>query len=170
MKHKTLKFFLILLFIFTFFYSDQVSANEKKEENSAMSYKLLESVPLVGSAGDVVTFPTYVSKIYILAISSVGIAALLMLTVGGFYYLVSAGNQSLATTAKKIIFDALFGLIVALLGWVILNTINPELLNGKINMGEMKLPPPTSNAKAPVVSGNVDTPSELNSPQPELAP
>lgn len=70
--------------------------------------------------------------IYKFLIWTVGIAALLMLTIGGFMYMTSAGNQAAAGTAKKIIRDALLGLVIVLFTWVLLNLINPDLV--KINL------------------------------------
>ena len=94
----------------------------------AAEYKLLESVPW-GKKDTVVDFPTYVEGLYNFAVAFVAIAALLMITIGGFYYIISAGNQSQAGTAKTIIKDALLGLVVVFVTWLILKTINPDLLN-----------------------------------------
>lgn len=82
--------------------------------------------------GDLVT---YIQSIFKFFIWTVGIAALLMLMIGGFMYMTSAGNQANAGTAKKIITDALLGLIVVLFAWVILNVINPDLV--KINLSSV---------------------------------
>jgi len=77
-------------------------------------------------------FVHYIQMVYKFLIWTVGIAALLMLTIGGFMYMTSAGNQAHAETAKKIIKDALLGLVIVLFTWVLLNLINPDLV--KINL------------------------------------
>ncbi|MFA9262324.1 MAG: pilin [Undibacterium sp.] len=97
------------------------------------TYQLLEKIP--GSTFD----PTksgklnvYLQDIYNFAFWAVGIAVVFMLTIGGFLYLTSAGNTSRLGTAKTIIFDAFLGLILALVAWMFLNLINPELV--KMNL------------------------------------
>ncbi len=121
---KDISFFLIILFIFA------------KIQVVFATYKTLEKVPGVAqNAG----FTGYVTGIYNFAIGFVLIAALLMITIGGFYYITSAGNQAQAGTAKKIITDALLGLIVVFLTYLILNTINPDLMNSSSpNLGKLQ--------------------------------
>jgi len=98
-------------------------------------YKQLETIPGVNGTD----FPSYVTGIYNFAIAVVLISALLMITIGGFYYITSAGNQAQAGTAKKIITDALLGLVVVFLIYLILNTINPDLMNSASpNLGELQ--------------------------------
>jgi len=88
-------------------------------------YKTLETVPNIAADSD---FPAYVTGFYNFAIAFVLIAALLMITIGGFYYITSAGNQAQASTAKRIITDALLGLIIVFVTYLILHTINPDLV------------------------------------------
>lgn len=96
--------------------------------SSAQKYTPLEKIP-----GTVITeqdtFPEYVKAIYKFAIWTVGIAALFMISVGGFMYFTAAGNNSRMETAKNIITDALWGLVAVLAAWVFLNVINPDLVN-----------------------------------------
>ena len=56
-----------------------------------------------------------------------------MLVVGGFLYLSSAGNTALLGTAKKTIYSALIGLVIALVSWLLLDTINSDLTNLKLS-------------------------------------
>jgi hypothetical protein len=56
-----------------------------------------------------------------------------MLSIGGFLDLTSAGNTSAMGTAKSVIFDALIGLTIALAAWLILNVINPDLVDVTLN-------------------------------------
>ncbi len=98
-------------------------------ESTFAAYELLEKVPWEGT-----TFPAYIVGVYKFAVAFVAIAALLMITIGGFYYITSAGNQAQAGTAKTIVKDALLGLIVVFVTWLILHTINPDLVEIKANM------------------------------------
>jgi len=92
------------------------------------NYTLLESIPFVGSAGGSVTLDGLVVGMYKFGVGTVGIAALFMLTVGGFMYITSAGNTSSAGKAKEVITDALLGLFIALTAWGLLYIINPDLV------------------------------------------
>ena len=49
-------------------------------------------------------------------------------------YITSAGNTSAAGTAKKVITDALLGLVAAFLAYLLLYVINPDLVNLNLNL------------------------------------
>lgn len=89
-------------------------------------YTPLERIP--GTEENSGEMDDYIQAIYRFALWSVGIAALFMIAVGGMMYLTSAGNTSQVGTAKKVIFDALIGLLLAILAWLILYVINPDLV------------------------------------------
>ena len=92
-----------------------------------LNYQLLEQIP--GSDNTVGNFNTYLQDIYRFAFWAIGIAVVFMLTIGGFMYLTSAGNTSRMESAKTIIFDAILGLILALVAWLFLYMINPDFVN-----------------------------------------
>jgi len=94
---------------------------------SLAAYTPLEEIPGTSGTAAINTFPTYVNAVYKFAIWSVGIAALLMISIGGFMYFTAAGNTSKMEGGKKIITDALFGLIAVMFAWIVLNKINPNL-------------------------------------------
>ncbi len=102
----------------------------------AAKYELLETMPGVANAEATdVSFAQYATGIYNFAVAAVVISALMMMTIGGFLYMTSAGNQAQAGTAKKIITDALLGLIVVFTIWIVLHTINEDLVNVGGTMG-----------------------------------
>ena len=68
-----------------------------------------------------------VKYFYEWAIALGGIAAFVALIIGGYYYLTSMGNAAQLQEAKDRISSAVFGLILLLGSWLLLNTINPEL-------------------------------------------
>ncbi len=106
-------------------------ANTTTSSTTSLNYTPLENLPgFDGQSGD---FSTYFGNLYKLALWIVGISALFMLVVGGFLYLSSAGNTSLLGTAKKTIYSALIGLVVALISWLLLDTINGDLTNLKLS-------------------------------------
>ncbi len=99
---------------------------------TGFAYQPLEDIP--GSTrAEIKTFPGYIQGIYKFGIWTVGLAALFMLSVGGFIYLSSGGNTATIGKAKTYIWDALIGLVLALLAYLILYVINPDLVN--VNLG-----------------------------------
>jgi hypothetical protein len=101
-------------------------------------YKTLEAMPGVGAKGSSPSMSDYINGIYNFAVAAVVFSALLMITIGGFMYMVSAGNQAQAGTAKRIIIDALLGLVVVFTIYLILHTINPDLLNISLDFSSMR--------------------------------
>jgi len=72
--------------------------------------------------------PDYIRYIYVFFVISGGLIALVVLIVGGFRHLTSAGNPATMTDSRNQIFSALIGLIVLLGSYIFLNEINPETL------------------------------------------
>jgi hypothetical protein len=72
--------------------------------------------------------PDYIVAIFNFALMIIGIVCFGALIYGGFRYLTSAGKPAAIADAKDQIFSALLGLIILLSSWLILNTINPELV------------------------------------------
>jgi hypothetical protein len=73
------------------------------------------------------TVTEMISWFYEWGITIGGIATFFALVLAGFKYLTSAGNPSAMGQAVNQIQSALFGLILLLSSWLILNIINPEL-------------------------------------------
>lgn len=126
----------------------------------ALNYTLLEEIPGSGSGGTSGNFALYLQKLYNFTFWAIGVAALFMLTVGGFMYVTSAGNTSRVETAKTIITDSLLGIIVALFAWLFLYVINPDLVEGL----QLANTVPTPVASTP--SGGTGTPPGSGGPQP----
>ncbi|MFA4817775.1 MAG: hypothetical protein WC608_03610 [Parcubacteria group bacterium] len=116
--------FLLVFLSLPFFASAQTTG--------PFNYVPLEKIP--GSdkeTSQAIDFYTYVSAIYKFGIWAVGIVALFMLVFGGYTYITSAGNNSSMETAKKIITDAIVGVIMALTAYLLLFAINPDLVKMK---------------------------------------
>jgi hypothetical protein len=62
------------------------------------------------------------NNIYNLLLSLLIIVALLMITIGGVMYIISAGNPNLRSIAKKILVRTLTGFAIFLLSWLIVYT------------------------------------------------
>jgi hypothetical protein len=91
-------------------------------------YKLLEGIPGFLNAGATTTFPEYIMALYNFGLWTIGLCAMIMIMIGGYMYLTSAGNTSETGKAKGIITDAIAGLILALVSFLLLYIINPNLV------------------------------------------
>lgn len=70
----------------------------------------------------------YIRAFYDYGFAVAGILAAVMLMTGGTLWLVSGGSQTQISQAKSIITGSIIGLVLLFSAWIILNTINPELL------------------------------------------
>lgn len=96
-----------------------------------LNYTLLEKIP--GQESATGNLPGYVQAILNAALMIIVLSAIFMISVGGFLYLTSAGNTSRAGQARGIITDAILGLILALVSYLILYIINPDLVTLRIS-------------------------------------
>ena len=68
--------------------------------------------------------------------------AVIMIAVGGYFYMTAGGSGTRIATAKALIVSAILGVVLALVSWVILNTINPDLVKQPdVVTGSQPLPP-----------------------------
>jgi len=70
----------------------------------------------------------YISGAYTFLISIAGLLAAVMMVVGGFQYLTSAGDSGRIGAAKKRMTNALMGLVLAFGSYAILYALNPDLI------------------------------------------
>ena len=96
----------------------------------AAEYTLLE--PLTSPSGESITsipnLNAYLQFVFQFAIGITGVLAVIMIILGGITYL-STDAVSGKKDGKEMIANALRGLALAILSWLILNSINPTLLN-----------------------------------------
>jgi hypothetical protein len=71
----------------------------------------------------------YIKAIYQYGVALAVVLAMVMIMAGGFLWLTSAGSPDRVGKAKEFITAALTGLVLALFSFVLLNTINPDLVN-----------------------------------------
>ena len=131
-KNNFLIFFSFLLIAGFFIFSFQTNA-----ASGPYDYTQLEPIP-GSSATTGADLKTYIESIYKFAIWTVGIAAILMITIGGFMYLTSAGNTSKMDDAKKVVTDALIGLAIVLTAYLVLYVINPDLVKVTLSLKALK--------------------------------
>lgn len=88
------------------------------------------------------TFQDIISSAFNYSIILVGIAVFIMIMWGGFLWLTSAANPSNISRAKGIIFNAILGAVLLVSAYVILYTINPELVGGTFTLPGIGAPVP----------------------------
>ena len=71
----------------------------------------------------------YVSQLYKFISMIVGALGAMMFMIGGFQYLISAGNTAAVAQAKQTMFSALAGIIIVLTAYLLLRIINKELVD-----------------------------------------
>jgi len=109
---------LILLFL-----SISLCARAKEGSTSQPSVDEMFRFPW----SEITSLADLVQKIYSIALGLVGVLALGMIIFGGLRYATSVGNPSAQTDARDIITQAIWGVVLLLCAYLILNTINPKL-------------------------------------------
>ena len=103
---------------------------------SAFAQRALE-VPLPSIGGITISsttlLPQYIKYIFNLAVGIAGLVAFLSLIYGGIRHITSGGNPASMQDANDQIFSAIIGLVVILGSWILLTTINPQLVNLSIS-------------------------------------
>jgi hypothetical protein len=75
----------------------------------------------------------YIQGVYKYAVGTVGIVAAIVLMYGGVIWLTAGGNSSRVDEAKSWIGAALTGLVLTMTSYLLLSTINPELVDFTIH-------------------------------------
>lgn len=109
-----------------------VSQAAPSSESAPTGYIPMEEIPGFGRPDN---FVDYVLAVYKFGIWGIGLAAMLMIMIGGYMYITSAGNASAMGKAKKVITDAIVGIVLAMASWLLLFTINPALVSISITSG-----------------------------------
>lgn len=122
--------------------SNSLGASLPKFSNPLDNPKLAVSIPgflkfrniyceAVGK-GQICSIPwlaDYISALYRYGIGSLIIFAVIVMMIGGVVWLTAGGNESKITDAKKWISGSLFGILIAVSSYMILNIVNPALTN-----------------------------------------
>ncbi|MEK7541397.1 MAG: pilin [Patescibacteria group bacterium] len=92
------------------------------------------------------TIGDIIAALYVYGVGLVALAALVIFTIGGVMY-IFAGDRD-PSHAKEMMKNAFWGLVLALTSWLILYTINPELVK---NIGDLNLQTIQTNPGAPPI-------------------
>lgn len=104
--------------------------------------------------------PQFISKFYELGLGIAGIIAVGMIVVGAIFYTISGASPQKKGEAKDIIFSAIWGVVLLFGSYVILKSINPQLIElrdpGSGLGGELPSPMDTGNCSSttPIVDAN----------------
>ena len=152
-KKQKVSIFIALLF-FVFFPLPFIFAQSAAPTLEIQYPEVFGAKPILGDIAQ------YVKYIFNLSIALVGLIAFGVLVAAGMRYLTSAGKPEVLSDAKKRIKGASWGIILLLLSYLILTTINPQLvifkIPGLIAPKITELPPvPTAPTQAPDVLGRV---------------
>lgn len=93
--------------------------------NQTISLMAVFSLPCQGEVG----IGECISEIYTVSLTLVGIVAFVSIIYGGFMLLTAAGNASKSGEAMNRIKNAALGIVLLFSSYVILKTINPDLVN-----------------------------------------
>jgi len=94
----------------------------------------------------------YFGAIYQYGVGLAAMLAAIMIMIGGFLWLASAGSPERVKTGKELIIGALSGLVLALFSYLILNTINPDLV--KMKSLVVSAPVAVTPTAQPTANGN----------------
>jgi heme/copper-type cytochrome/quinol oxidase subunit 2 len=70
----------------------------------------------------------FIIRIINILLAIAGLVAVLFLIIGGFRYITAAGNEEASGSAKKIITNAIIGIVVIILSFVIVRVISNAIL------------------------------------------
>lgn len=117
-------FYIILTLIFLLNLAGPALAQRGLE----VDYPTIPGTNLVPRVVEETSLPDYVKYIFNFAVWIIGFLAFASVIYGGIRYLTSAGDPSKADDAKKQIFAGIIGLVILFSSWMILNTIDPQLV------------------------------------------
>ncbi len=109
-------------------------------KNLPSSYQLEQ--PL-GSKAAVTNIGEYILLVYRYVLGIVGIIVTVLIMVGGFIWLSSAGNEQLITQGKEMITSAVIGLVITLFSYSILYWINPKFIMLDMKVFQIPIPEQT---------------------------
>jgi hypothetical protein len=89
-------------------------------------------VPTGGGQTNINRVSDFIIFIINILLALAGLVAVLFLIIGGFQYIASRGNEEATEAAKKTIFNAIIGVVVIILAFVIVRIISNALTNRQI--------------------------------------
>ncbi|MFH1193828.1 MAG: D-alanyl-D-alanine carboxypeptidase family protein [bacterium] len=139
MQNKKLLIFIIIAFAFLLLAPVLSSAQTKETPFVPLEPKLQIPIPdltfsKIVRQGQLIGIPylaDYIAGVYKYAVGIVSFVAIIMIMVGGLRWMTAGGNASAIGGAKEMISGAVIGLFIALGSYIVLYTINPDLVSFK---------------------------------------
>lgn len=142
-KLITFSFIIVITFFFSLPFVVQAQTKSLQEAtgiNEPLVFKAQIGIPNFIDRGETKTLDSnstvYIAQMvkafYDYGVGIAGILAAIMLMAGGLIWLTSAGNSSRIEQAKNLIFGSIIGLVLLFGAWMMLKTINPNLVDFKI--------------------------------------
>ncbi len=103
----------------------------------ATSIAHAQAVPFFGEAENICEL---IKNIVYFGVGLAGVAAMLVIMIGGIIYMVSFGSEERKKTGMDLMGGAVKGLLLALFSWTIFYIISPYLLRCKVPVLEVELP------------------------------
>ena len=157
---KYIKYIFILIILATLFgRAVQVRADTTPQPAATSSYTLLEPLPNPDTGTTPPTIDTtgglgsYLNPMIKIFIGLCAVLSVIMIVVGGLEYMTSELSHTKEAGKERII-HAILGLLIAIGAWVLLNTINPDLLISDIKPSPVSVTTPAgtqSAAPAPTI-------------------
>ncbi len=118
-RFKKIKKFIIFILIILIFVFPQFSSADTASEST-------------------LTVPQYVRNLYIVGLILIGVVAFGRLVLAGYQYMFGGINANSIAGAKSAFWDVFAGIAVLVSGLLLLRTINPEILNLKWSVFDIK--------------------------------
>jgi len=92
------------------------------------------TVPSAGNTGlpNEASASAIIMRIIQILLAVAGLIAVIFLIVGGFRYILAGGNEEAAESAKKTITNAIIGIVIVILAFVIVRVISNALVSSQV--------------------------------------
>jgi len=123
---KVITTILIIIFLTTVFFVFDIEETEAQRR-----YQIMEPI---GGAPDTPSLAQYLSAAFDTGVALAAILTVVVLVIAGIMYISAAGNTGKIENAKNMIVQAILGLLLILISYLILQAINPTLVNQGFNI------------------------------------
>jgi hypothetical protein len=104
------------------------------------AYTLLEPLPDLGKTiPETGGLAAYLSWLYKFALAAAAVLAVLMIVIGGIQIIVGGAIEKHHTEGREKIWNAIWGLLLAISSYLILWTINPDLVKNTLTVPSIKI-------------------------------
>lgn len=130
--------FIIFSFILFLFFAFFLAENSARAVTSSVDSPQLNTpvptptsdLPGLIKGGKRADFVSFLKWLFPFMLSVAAILAVLMIVIAGTRWVASAGSEAEIKAARDMITNAIIGLILAFAAWLIIYTINPDILRG----------------------------------------